>query len=340
VTLGVIATVLLLHQILLPFVAGVVLAYLLSPLTNRIERLGARRLTATLMTMGALVVAVVGLSVLTAPILVHELVGFLEDFPLFVGKLDALAADPSRPWLQKLVGEGLGAAQQSVGELTTLGAAWIDDFANQIWSGGRALISVFSLLFVTPIVACYVLYDWDRMITALDALAPPAHRGIVRGLAREMDDKVGGFVRGQGAICLVLGALYAASLTVIGLDHGILIGFVSGLLSFVPYVGPLAGFSVAACIGVAQFWPDWRLILAVPLIYLLGSSLSDYALAPYLIGRRINLSPVWIIFAMFAFGNVFGLVGLLIAAPAAAAIGVLVRFAHRQYLASAFYDPN
>ena len=223
------------------------------------------------------------------------------------------------------------------GELTTLGAAWIDDFVHQIWSGGQALISVLSLLFVTPIVACYLLYDWNRMLATLDTLAPPEHRGIIRMLARDMDDKVGGFLRGQGAICLVLGVLYAAALTAIGLDHGILLGFVSGLLSFVPYIGPLAGFTVAACTGIAQFWPDWKLFMAIPLIFLLGSSPSDYALAPYLIGRRINLSPVWIIFAMFAFGNILGLVGLLIAAPAAAAVGVLVRLAHKQYLASAFY---
>jgi len=176
------------------------------------------------------------------------------------------------------------------------------------------------------------------MLATLDTLAPPGHRGIVRTLAGDMDDKVGGFVRGQGAICLILGALYAASLAVIGLDHGVLIGFASGLLSFVPYIGPLVGLAVAACPGIAQFWPDWKVILAIPLIFLLGSTLSDYALAPYLIGRRINLSPVWIVFAMFAFGNVFGLVGLLIAAPAAAAIGVPVRFAHKQYLASPFYD--
>ena len=198
----------------------------------------------------------------------------------------------------------------------------------------------YTLLFVTPIVACYLVYDWNRMVVGLDTLVPPGCRGTFRRLAREMDDKFGGFVRGQGAICLILGVLYEAALAGIGLNHGLLIGFASGSLSFVPYLGPLAGLMVAACTGVAQFWPDWKLILAIPLILLLGSSLSDYALVPYFIGRRINLNPVWTVFAMFAFGNEFGLVGLLIAAPEAAAIGVLVRFAHKQYLASAFYDPK
>jgi predicted PurR-regulated permease PerM len=155
-----------------------------------------------------------------------------------------------------------------------------------------------------------------------------------------MDEKVGGFVRGQAVICLILGVLYAAALSVIGLRHGVLMGFASGLLGFIPYIGPLAGCATAACIGLAQFWPDFKLIFAIPLIFLLGSSLSDYALTPFLIGPRINLSPVWIAFAMFAFGNMFGLVGLLIAAPLAAAIGVLVRFGYRQYLASVFYDPK
>jgi predicted PurR-regulated permease PerM len=330
----------LLHQILLPFVAGLALAYLLSPLTDRIERLCASRLVASLLTIGTLVVALVGLTVITAPIVVSELVGFLDDLPRLLAKLNALAADPSRPWLQKLVGDSLAAAQQSVGELTGLGAAWIDDFADRVWSGGQAVISIFSLLFVAPIVAVYLLYDWAGIISTLDTLPPPSHRATVRMLARDMDEKVGGFVRGQAVICLILGVLYAAALSVIGLRHGVLMGFASGLLGFIPYIGPLAGCATAACIGLAQFWPDFKLIFAIPLIFLLGSSLSDYALTPFLIGPRINLSPVWIAFAMFAFGNMFGLVGLLIAAPLAAAIGVLVRFGYRQYLASVFYDPK
>ena len=211
------------------------------------------------------------------------------------------------------------------------------DFLRGIWSGGRALISVFSLSVVAPIVACYLIYDWNRMIAVVDNWVPPAHRDTVRALAREIDDTIGGFVLGQGALCLILGFFYAAALLLIGLKHGLLIGFAAGLMSFVPYLGSLTGLVVSTSVAIAQFWPNWTLILTVPAIFFVGQSLADYVLSPYLVGRRVNLNPVWVMFALFAFGYLFGFVGLLIAVPLAAAIGVLLRFALRQYYASPLY---
>ena len=177
------------------------------------------------------------------------------------------------------------------------------------------------------------------MIAAIDNWVPPARRGTVRALAREIDDTIGGFVRGQSALCLVLAAYYAAALWLVGLDHGILIGFAAGLISFIPYLGSLSGLLVATCVAIAQFWPNWTPTLLVLAIFLVGQSLSDYVLAPYLVGRRVHLNPVWVMFALFAFGYLFGFVGLLIAVPLAAAIGVLTRFALRQYYISPFYAP-
>jgi predicted PurR-regulated permease PerM len=190
---------------------------------------------------------------------------------------------------------------------------------------------------VTPIVACYLLYDWNRMIAAIDNWVPPARRETVRALAREVDDTIGGFVRGQSALCLILAVFYAAALWLLGLEHGALIGFVAGLLSFIPYLGSLSGLLISTCVAVAQFWPDWTSILIVPAIFFIGQSLADYVLSPYLVGRRVHLNPVWVMFALFAFGYLFGFVGLLIAVPLAAAIGVLMRFALRQYYASPLY---
>jgi predicted PurR-regulated permease PerM len=207
-----------------------------------------------------------------------------------------------------------------------------------VWSGGRALISILSLGIVTPIVACYLLYDWDRMIATIDNWVPPAKRETVRALAREVDKTIGGFVRGQSTLCLVLAVYYAVALRLVGLDHGILIGVAAGLVSFIPYLGSLSGLVIATCIAVAQFWqltPIWL----VPAIFVVGQSLSDYVLAPYLVGRRVHLNPVWVMFALFAFGYRFGFVGLLIAVPAASAIGVLTRFALRTYYASPYYAP-
>jgi predicted PurR-regulated permease PerM len=334
---AVIAVVVLLREVLLPFVAGMVLAYLLDPLANRIERLGMNRLLATLVIIAIVVVAIVVVLILTVPIIVSELAYFVESFPLYVRRLHALAVDPSRPWLRTIIGEGLAHAEKSFGELTTLAGNWLGAFLRSVWSGGRALISIFSLAVVTPIVAFYLIYDWNRMIAAVDNWVPPARRETVRALAREVDDTIGGFVRGQSALCLILAVYYAAALSLVGLKHGLLIGFAAGLISFIPYLGSLTGLVIATCVAIAQFWPNWASILLVPAIFFVGQSLADYVLAPYLVGRRVRLSPVWVMFALFAFGYLFGFVGLLIAVPLAAAIGVLMRFALRQYYASPFY---
>jgi predicted PurR-regulated permease PerM len=334
---AVVAAVVLLREVLLPFVAGMMLAYLLDPLANRLERLGMSRLIATLTILGSFVAVVVALIVLTAPAIARELESFVESLPVYVGRLQQLATDPTRPWLSKLVGEGLGHASQSIGELTTLTTDWLGSFLRSAWSGGEALLSVFSLSVVTPVVACYLLYDWNKMLAVVDNWVPPSRRDTVRALAREIDDTISGFVLGQGALCLVLALYYAAALSLTGLDHGIAIGIAAGLISFVPYLGSLTGLLISLCVAVAQFWPDLGHVLLIPAIFFIGQSLADYVLSPYLVGRRVNLNPVWVMFALFAFGYLFGFVGLLIAVPLAAAIGVLVRFAFRLYYASPLY---
>jgi len=335
-----IAVGVLLREVLLPFVARMVLAYLLDPLATRLERLGMNRLLATLTIVGLFIVGVVALIVLTAPIIVRELAYFIDNFPLYVRQLHGLATDPNRPWLSKIIGEGLDHAEQSISELTTLATDWLGTFLRSVWSGGRALISVFSLSVVTPIVACYLIYDWKKMIAVVDNWVPPVQRDTVRTLARDIDDTIGGFVIGQGALCLILALFYAVALSLTGLKHGLLIGLAAGLISFVPYLGSLTGLLVSTCVAVAQFWPNGTPILIVPAIFFVGQSLADYVLSPYFVGRRVNLNPVWVMFALFAFGYLFGFVGLLIAVPLAAAIGVLVRFALRQYYASPLYAAN
>jgi predicted PurR-regulated permease PerM len=334
---AVIAAVVLLREVLLPFVAGMVLAYLLNPLATRLERLGMNRLVATLAILGLFIASIVTLFVLTAPFIGSELVYFIDSFPRYVRQLQGLATDPNRPWLSKVIGEGLGHAEQSIGELTTLASGWLDTLLRSAWSGGQALISVFSLVLVTPIVASYLIYDWNKMTAVVDNWVPPAQRGTVRALAREIDDTIGGFVIGQGTLCLILALYYAVALSLIGLNHGLLIGIAAGLISFVPYLGSLTGLVISTCVAAAQFWPNWTLILIVPAIFFVGQTLADYVLSPYFVGRRVNLNPVWVMFALFAFGYLFGFVGLLIAVPLAAAIGVLVRFALRHYYASAIY---
>jgi predicted PurR-regulated permease PerM len=326
--------VVLLHKILLPFVAGIALAYLLNPVVNRLERLGLNRAVAALGIISVFIIGVGVLMVLAIPIIGEEVATFIDKLPGYIGQLQAFATDPSRPWLRKIIGQGVNEAQKSLGELATLGANWIPSVLRSLWSDSQALISIFSLLVVTPIVTFYLLNDWDGLIAAIDLSVPVAQRETVRTLSREIDDTLAGFLRGQGTICLILALYYASGLRLIGLNHGILIGLAAGLVSFIPYLGSLIGLALSLCVVVLQFWPGWTLIPVVLGIFVAGEAIADYALAPYLIASRINLNPVWVMFAIAAFSYLFGFVGLLIAVPLAAAIGVVIRFAMRQYQVS------
>jgi predicted PurR-regulated permease PerM len=326
----------LLSEILLPFVAGLAIAYLLTPLTDRLERFGINRLAAALLIIALVVLALVYLILLVAPIVGAQLSSFIDSVPGNITRLQALLGDPSRPWLQKLLGAGFS-ADKSMGDLVTQGVGWVTAFLRSLWSGGRALVSLFSLVVVTPVVAFYLIYDWHRMIRNVDSWIPIQHRGTVRELAREVDAAIAGFVRGQTAVCLILGSFYAVALTLTGLNFGLLIGLISGLITFIPYVGSMTGLVLALGVAVAQFWPAYGLILIVLGIFLVGQFVEGNVLAPKLVGESVGIHPVWLIFALLAFGYLFGFVGLLVAVPLAATIGVLTRFALRRYLQSSLY---
>ncbi|TMJ04572.1 MAG: AI-2E family transporter [Alphaproteobacteria bacterium] len=325
----------LLREILLPFVAGMVLAYLLDPLANRLERIGINRLAATVVIIGTVVLVFVILVVLFVPIVAGQLGAFIEKLPGYASRIQAVAMDPNRELLRKIVGEGVADVQ--ISDLVKQGAGWIAAFVRSLWSGGQALASIFSLVVVTPVVAFYLLCDWNRIVSTVDHWIPRQNRETVRGLAREMNDAIAGFVRGQTAVCLILGSYYALGLTLVGLSFGLLIGLASGIITFIPYVGSLTGLVLAVGVAIAQFWPEYTPIITVLVIFFVGQFLEGYVLAPKLVGESIGLHPVWLMFALFAFGYLMGFVGLLIAVPLAAIVGVLVRFALRRYLESPFY---
>jgi predicted PurR-regulated permease PerM len=327
-----------LRDILLPFVAGLALAYLLDPVADRLEKAGVGRLGATIVILVVFVLVFVLVLVLVAPLLFHQMEALIDRMPQYVARLQQLAVERGGALFERFGGtDALANMQASVGDLLKQGTAWMVGFLRGLWSGGRALVSVFALLVVTPVVAFYLLVDWDHMIATVDGWVPLRNRETVRALAREMDRAIAGFIRGQALVCLILGTIYAVGLSLIGLNFGALIGMGAGLLSFIPYVGSLTGLIVSMGVAIVQFWPDWTWILATLGIFVLGQFIEGNILSPKLVGASVGLHPVWLMFALLAFGSLFGFVGLLLAVPLAAAVGVLARFALQQYLASHLY---
>jgi predicted PurR-regulated permease PerM len=190
-----------------------------------------------------------------------------------------------------------------------------------------ALLDIAALFVVTPVVAFYLLLDWDNMVEKVDGWIPRDHVDTVRELAKQVDATIAGFVRGQGSVCIILGLIYAVGLSLVGLNFGLLIGLFAGLISFIPYVGSMVGLVLAVVVAIVQFWPDFIMIGAVIAVFALGQFFEGNILQPRLVGKSVGLHPVWLMFALFAFGALFGFVGMLIAVPAAASVGVLVRFA-------------
>lgn len=327
----------LFSAVLLPFVAGMALAYLLDPVADWFERRGFSRLAATLMILLLFVVVLVIVLVLLVPVLGNQLLGFVDKLPGLVRSLQDLLTQHLGDRITKFSGLKVEDLQSSLGDIMGKAATWIGGVLKSVWSGGQALMSILSLFVVTPVVAFYMLLDWDHMVERIDSWLPRHHVETIRELAREMDGAVAGFVRGQVSVCLLLGLFYAVSLVMLGLNFGLLIGIGAGLVSFIPFVGAALGFIASMSVALVQFWPDWHWIAAVAAVFAVGQFLEGNILQPKLVGESVGLHPVWLMFALFAFGYLFGFVGMLVAVPAAAMVGVLARFALRQYLASALY---
>ena len=329
----------LLSSILLPFVAGMAVAYFLDPPADKLEERGlSRGLSATIIVVAFFVLMILA-ALLLVPILQSQVSGFAERLPGYIAALRENAL-PLVIDLGIRVGIDVGAsAGDALKEVAAEAVGFAISLLRQAWSGGMALFNILSLLVITPVVAFYLLRDFDHMISALNDWLPREHAGTVRELLADIDDVMAGFIRGQGTVCLILASFYGLSLTVAGLEFGLIIGLLSGLVSFVPFVGALLGLVFSMLTALTQFLPEGEFlrIAIIATIFVVGQVMEGYILTPRLLGDRIGLHPVWVMFALLAGGALFGFVGVLIAVPAAAAIGVMVRFGHDRYMGSRLY---
>jgi predicted PurR-regulated permease PerM len=326
-----------LADILLPFVAGLAIAYFLDPVADRLERLGLSRLWATVLIVLVFLLVFVAFIIVLVPVLVQQFADLAGQVPGHLARLQRYLSEVGDGDLARMLGLNGGEMPKPLQDMAGKLTEWLGRLAGSLVSGGVAFISFLALFVVTPVVAFYMLLDWDRMIAHVDGWLPRDQVETIRQLGRDIDKAIAGFVRGQGTVCLLLGLFYAVGLTLVGLNFGLLIGLAAGLISFIPYVGSTVGLVVAGGVALAQFWPDWTWIAAVIGIFFAGQFIEGNFLQPKLVGSGVGLHAVWVMFALFAFGYLFGFVGMLMAVPLAAAIGVVGRFALKRYMASGLY---
>lgn len=318
---------------LLPYLAGAALAYFLDPIADRLEALGLSRISATavitLIMAGIFILALLFL----IPALAKQFRELAEQLPVY--------ADAARKFVEQRYPEQFQEGSTLDTALSTLrenAKSWSGKALESAWSSGLAIIDFVTLLVITPVVAFYLLLDWDRMVAKVDRWIPRDHVETVRGIARDIDSTLAGFVRGQLTVCLTLGTYYAVALMALGLQFGLVIGMFAGLISFIPFVGSIVGLVLSVGVAAFQFWGDPIWILAVAAVFFAGQAVEGNVLTPWLVGSSVGLHPVALMFSLSAFGMFLGFTGLLIAVPTAACIGVLARFAIDQYMSGRLYQ--
>ena len=332
-----------LGDVLLPFILGAAVAYSLDPVADRLEAIGASRVLATTAITITAVLIFVLMAALVIPTLIQQTKTLISSAPKYaeflIERFPSLIDETStlRQSLSK-VGETI----QSRG----------DTLLNTALNSAASLIGVVTLFVIVPVVSVYLLLDWDRMIARIDELLPRDHAPVIRQLAKQIDQTLASFIRGMGTVCLILGTYYAFALMVVGLQFGLVVGFIAGLITFIPYLGSLIGGVLAIGLAFFQFWngievitdgvttytTDWMSIGLVAIIFVIGQVIEGNFLTPKLVGNSVGLHPVWLLLSLSVFGSLFGFVGMLIAVPLAAAIGVIIRFAMSQYNTSLLYQ--
>jgi predicted PurR-regulated permease PerM len=324
-------------SILLPFVAASGIAYVLDPPCSRLARAHVPRALAALVLIVGLILVMLLFVLLLYPLIVDQIGILVGHVPDYVRSLSNFASGTIARLQQHLGPEYVDA---KISDLVSnqFGAmlGFVAGAASHVVGGGYALFNVLSLLVVTPVVAFYLLRDWPKVVAMMDSWLPRRMQGVVRAQAREVDRILSAWVRGQAMCCMILAIFYALALSIVGLELGLVVGLAAGFLSFIPYVGTITGAIVSIALACAQF-PTWEGVLRIGVVFAVGQVLEGYVIYPRFLGDRVELPAVWVIFALFAGGAAFGFLGVMLAVPVAATVGVLARFWLRRYLKSPLY---
>ncbi len=328
----------LFHEVLLPFLVGMAAAYLLDPAADQLQRWGLGRAAATSLITGGFFIVLVVVLVLILPTLISQAAELAAELPGYLERLRERVVPSLAALLNRLdVAVDLSAKglfqRYSSQAMAVLVAA-----VTQLLQSGVALLNLVSLIFVTPIVTFYLLRDWDRMVARVWAAVPPDLRPTVSRLGTDIDEVLAGFIRGQGMVCLFLAVFYGFGLWLVGLRYGLIIGLLTGFFSFIPYIGMALGLAVGLAVAAFQF-QNLTMIGLVAVVFALGQFIEGNLISPRLVGSRIHLHPVWVIFAVLAGTVLAGFVGTLLAVPVAAVLGVLLRFGLERYRASPLFGP-
>jgi predicted PurR-regulated permease PerM len=328
----------LLGDVLVPFVAGMVIAYLLDPLADRLEDWGLSRTLATALLTVLFILLILGGILLLVPVVEGQVRSLSASLPQMIESGWGWLG----PWVEEFRARFDLATEAELQEALKTYAGnlgeWATGLLGGLASGGAVILNIVSLLVITPVVSFYLLRDWNDLVHTVDGWLPRDHRDTIRQLLGEIDRSIAGFLRGQMSVCVLLGLFYGLGLAALGLNGGLVVGLLAGLISFIPYVGSITGFVASIVLAAVQYGPTaWLMLGLTAGLFAVGQFIEGNFLTPRLVGSRVGLHPVWVIFALLAGGSLFGFLGVMLAVPVAAAIGVLTRFALAQYLASQLY---
>lgn len=321
-----------LGNVILPFVLGGAIAYFLDPVADRLERMGLSRAASVVVITLVAILTFVIIALLIIPSLVNQAVALFNVAPELTKDLHGFLSThfPSLFEADSVLNKTLLSLGETIRERG-------GQLLETVLSSAASMINILILLIIVPVVAVYLLYDWDHMVAKIDLLLPRDHAPVIRRLAGQIDTTLASFIRGMGTVCLVLGTYYAVTLMLVGLQFGLVVGAIAGLITFIPYLGSIVGGVLAIGLALFQFWGDWVSVGLVAAIFVSGQMIEGNFLTPKLVGSSVNLHPVWLIFALSAFGALFGFVGMLVAVPVTASLGVIARFAVEHYRESRLY---